>query len=121
MHKKTLRHGCLATLCVLTTAQGAEPRLTRIQTRVLDVEYAVNDDALPLDTVQMWYTLDEGRSWQAYGYDEDRQSPMRFRAEILGRPENERPYLLIPVGYPAEEALVPDIEKKRLDEVASFI
>lgn len=84
MHKKTLRHGCLASLCVLATAQGAEPRLARIQTRVFDIEYAVNDDALPLDTVQMWYTLDDGRSWQAYGYDEDRQSPMRFQAPSDG-------------------------------------
>ena len=35
----------------------------------------------------------------------------------LGRPKNERPFLLIPVGYPAPEAKVPDIEKRTLDEV----
>ena len=84
MHKISLRHGCLAFLCVLTTALGAEPRLARVQTRVFDIEYTVNDDALPLDTVQMWYTLGDGRSWQAYGYDEDRQSPIRFRAPSDG-------------------------------------
>ena len=84
MHKKTFRHGCLAVLCAFATALGAEPRLARIQTRVFDIEYAVNDDALPLDTVQMWYTLGDGRSWQAYGYDEDRQSPMRFQAPSDG-------------------------------------
>ena len=84
MHKTTLRHGCLAVLCAFATARGAEPRLARIQTRVFDIEYAVNDDALPLDTVQMWYTLGDGRSWQAYGYDEDRQSPMRFQAPSDG-------------------------------------
>ncbi|MGD8898064.1 MAG: nitroreductase family protein [Acidobacteriota bacterium] len=44
-------------------------------------------------------------------------SPMAFLGRILGRPRNERPFLLIPVGYPAPEAKVPDIEKKTLDEI----
>jgi iodotyrosine deiodinase len=44
-------------------------------------------------------------------------SPMKFLSEILGRPANERPYLLIPVGYPAEGCQVPDIERKPLNEV----
>jgi iodotyrosine deiodinase len=44
-------------------------------------------------------------------------SPMKFLAEILGRPENERAYLLIPVGYPADGCQVPDIERKTLTEV----
>jgi nitroreductase len=44
-------------------------------------------------------------------------SPMGFLAEILGRPKNERPYLLIPVGYPADGARVPDIARKPLSEV----
>jgi nitroreductase len=44
-------------------------------------------------------------------------SPMRFLREILGRPRNERPYLLIPVGYPAPDARVPDIHRKPLEEV----
>lgn len=44
-------------------------------------------------------------------------SPMGFLAEILGRPKNERPYLLIPVGYPAPGAEVPDISRKTLAEV----
>ena len=42
---------------------------------------------------------------------------MNFLQEILERPENERPFLLIPVGYPAEEAQVPDISRKELREV----
>jgi hypothetical protein len=42
---------------------------------------------------------------------------MAFLGRILGRPRNERPFLLIPVGYPAPEAKVPDIEKKTLDEI----
>jgi iodotyrosine deiodinase len=44
-------------------------------------------------------------------------SPMGFLREILGRPKNEKPFLLIPAGYPAEGCLVPDIEKKPLAEV----
>ena len=48
-------------------------------------------------------------------------SPMGFLNEILGRPANERPYLLIVTGYPANDATVPDITKKNLDEIATFI
>lgn len=44
-------------------------------------------------------------------------SPMGFLASILGRPKNEKPFLLIPVGFPAPDATVPDIGKKPLDEV----
>ena len=42
---------------------------------------------------------------------------MRFLSEILGRPKNEKPYVLIPVGYPAADANVPDTERKPLDEI----
>jgi iodotyrosine deiodinase len=45
-------------------------------------------------------------------------SPMGFLAKILERPENERPFILIPVGYPAEDADVPDLERKPLEEIA---
>ena len=48
-------------------------------------------------------------------------SPMGFLKEILGRPEHERPFLLIPVGYPTEDAEVPELEKKSLAEFAEFI
>ena len=48
-------------------------------------------------------------------------SPMGFLAEILGRPRNERPYLLIPVGYPARDARVPDIGRKSLAEVRLLV
>lgn len=44
-------------------------------------------------------------------------SPMGFLASILGRPRNEKPYLLIPVGYPSADATVPTITKKPLDEI----
>ena len=48
-------------------------------------------------------------------------SRMGFLSEILGRPENERPFLLLAVGYPAEDAVVPDIHKKSLEEIATFV
>ncbi|MBD78859.1 MAG: nitroreductase family protein [Crocinitomicaceae bacterium] len=44
-------------------------------------------------------------------------SPMNFLAEILERPKNERAYLLIPVGYPVDECMVPDIERKKIEEI----
>ena len=44
-------------------------------------------------------------------------SPMNFLQKILNRPDNERPFLLLPIGYPAPGALVPDIQKKGADEV----
>ncbi len=44
-------------------------------------------------------------------------SPMEFLSKILHRPENEKPFLLIPIGYPAEGVTVPNIERKTLDEI----
>jgi iodotyrosine deiodinase len=48
-------------------------------------------------------------------------SPMGFLSEVLQRPANEKPYLLLPVGFPAEHAKVPDIAKKSISEVAVFV
>jgi len=48
-------------------------------------------------------------------------SPMGFLRNILQRPEHEHAMLVMPVGYPAEDAMVPDISRKSLDEVAVFI
>ncbi len=45
-------------------------------------------------------------------------SPMDFLQDILERPKNERPFLLIPVGYPHEGAKVPNIQRKKSDEIA---
>ena len=47
-------------------------------------------------------------------------SPMNFLQKVLDRPENERPFLLIPVGYPAEDAMVPDIQRKKAEDVIVF-
>lgn len=48
-------------------------------------------------------------------------SPMKFLNDLLGRPANERPFLLLVVGHPAADAKVPVITKKRLDEIAVFV
>jgi iodotyrosine deiodinase len=47
-------------------------------------------------------------------------SPMNFITKALGRPENERPMLLIPVGYPAENAQVPDLLRKSKEEIIEY-
>jgi iodotyrosine deiodinase len=47
-------------------------------------------------------------------------SPMKFLRDELGRPENERPFVLIPVGYPADDAAVPDITRKAPDQVLAI-
>lgn len=47
-------------------------------------------------------------------------SPMNFLSKILNRPEHEKPFLLIPVGYPADECLVPQLSRKPLEDVADF-
>jgi len=44
-------------------------------------------------------------------------SPMDFLQKILNRPENEKPFLLIPVGYPKEDVTVPDIHRKPLEDI----
>jgi nitroreductase len=47
-------------------------------------------------------------------------SPMGFQNEILDRPENERPFIVIPVGFPAPDATVPQLDKKRLEDVVEY-
>ena len=42
---------------------------------------------------------------------------MGFLTKILDRPENEKPYLLLPVGYPADDCYVPDLQRKALQEI----
>ncbi len=47
-------------------------------------------------------------------------NPMTFLSTLLGRPENERAYLILPVGYPADGARVPDLQRKALGDIAVF-
>ena len=46
-------------------------------------------------------------------------SPMGCLTELLGRPDNERPFIVFPVGLPADGCLVPDLQRKHLDEVTA--
>jgi nitroreductase len=48
-------------------------------------------------------------------------SPMGFLSRLLDRPANERPYLLIPVGFPAPDAMVPDLPKKSVDDAVVWL
>lgn len=48
-------------------------------------------------------------------------SPMSFLTTLLRCPKHERPFVLLPVGYPADDCVVPDLRRKSLDEVASFV
>lgn len=47
-------------------------------------------------------------------------SPMNFVSKALNRPENEKPYLLLPIGYALETATVPDLERKGLEEISIY-
>ena len=47
-------------------------------------------------------------------------SPMKFLNQILGRPDSERPFLILVIGYPSDEAEVPTISKYTLDQIATF-
>jgi nitroreductase len=47
-------------------------------------------------------------------------SPMNFLSELLKRPKNERPFLLLPIGYPENPSYVPDLERKSLEDIAVF-
>ncbi len=48
-------------------------------------------------------------------------SPMNFLSKILKRPSNERAFLVLPVGYPSADAVVPDIRRKTIDEIMEII
>ncbi|MEO0896015.1 MAG: nitroreductase family protein [Bacteroidota bacterium] len=48
-------------------------------------------------------------------------SPMNFLTKLLERPSNERPFLLIPVGYAPDDAEVPELDRKKLNEISKFI
>lgn len=48
-------------------------------------------------------------------------APMTFLREVCGRPANEKPFVLMPVGYPATGCEVPDLRRKKLAEIASFL
>lgn len=87
-HGRTDGHGALFLCHVLVmlpvTAKLCAQDAVPSHSRVFDIEYVVNDNAQPLDLVQLWYTLDRGNTWQEYGLDQDRQSPITFHAPQEG-------------------------------------
>lgn len=48
-------------------------------------------------------------------------SPMNFLRDVLDRPEHERPYMVIPMGYPSDTCTVPDLARKPLNEISEFL
>lgn len=68
----------LPVLCLAASAAAQDVSIVNSQS--FDIEYAVNEAALPLSSVALWYTTDGGVSWTEFGRDEDRISPIRFRA-----------------------------------------
>lgn len=68
--------------CLVCPAFGDVP--LQVRSQVLEIEYEVDESALPLESAQLWYTLDQGQSWQLYGSDDDRQSPIMFNATVEG-------------------------------------
>jgi iodotyrosine deiodinase len=48
-------------------------------------------------------------------------SPMRFLGSLLGRPERERPFLILVVGHPADDAVVPSLVRKPIEEISTFV
>lgn len=82
MKPRTMHTFCCAgfLFCTLGSSAKSDQALSIINTQSFDIEYAVNEAALPLAAVQLWYTTDGGATWTEYGRDEDRISPIRFRA-----------------------------------------
>lgn len=81
-------HGCLfLAVCVCSPGIVHAQEHARIQSLVFDIEYAVSEEALPLTSVQLWYRVDGDGTWSKFGIDEDRQSPIPFRASREGEYE----------------------------------
>ena len=82
-----MRHGRrgLWALAFLLAARASAVPAVQISYATLELAYTVNDAALPLDNVTLWYTMDGGANWIEYGPDPDRRSPMTFHASQDGR------------------------------------
>ena len=87
---------------------------------------AINDDGKP-NHIKHYYVMESvgiavgfllaALHWAGLATLTHTPSPMGFLNRILERPGNEKPYVVIPVGYPADDAEVPDIPRKPLDEI----
>lgn len=85
MQDNILRHGCLLVACFGFVAPQVKAEVSKVRSRVFDLHYQINASAMPLDSVQLWYTADQGMTWHLHGYDDDRQSPVSFQAPSEGK------------------------------------
>lgn len=92
---------------VVRSDEGSTP----VRARVFDIQYRINEDAFPLTSVHVWYTLDRGKTWHDSGPDEDLQSPITFEAPEEGL----YGFLLVatnrtgPSSYAPHEATAPHL------------
>ncbi len=85
MKPRTIGHAFLVGAYCARIVLAAEPQeVSVVHSTVFDIEYKVNEAALPLESVRLWYTTDGGGTWTEFGRDEDRISPIRFRAPSEG-------------------------------------
>ena len=85
-YKVTVATICVAVFSALGEAATppADHLLPKAQARQFDIAYKVNEGAQPVESVDLWYTFDEGKTWHMYGRDGDSISPMRFSAPQEG-------------------------------------
>ncbi len=85
-----MRHGCPLLLLVCSAVAAAatpptdEHSIARVQTRQFDIQYEINADARPLQSIELWYTFDGGATWQSYGLDPDNTPPVNVIAPQEG-------------------------------------
>jgi len=74
----------MTTVSLQAVPPPADHDIQKAQSRRLEIDYQVNESALPLTRVELWYTRDGGETWHNFGLDEDRQSPIQFDAAEEG-------------------------------------
>ncbi len=96
---------------VCASVAQSDEGLVPVRARVFDIQYRINEEAFPLESVHVWYTLDRGKTWHDSGPDEDRQSPITFEAPEEGL----YGFLLVatnrtgPSSYAPHEATTPHL------------
>lgn len=81
---RTLAGLLFGILVTCAPAQTTKENPARVRKRSFDIAYRVDEAALPLESAQLWYTQDEGETWELFGTDDDRQSPITFRPPSEG-------------------------------------
>lgn len=85
MRRCMFRYGYLLAACAAgVPALAGEDVHVTVNSRVFELVYDVSPESQPLESVRLWYTTNAGETWQDYGYDEDRQSPMNVQAPTEG-------------------------------------